>query len=140
MSIQAVTSHLSGQQGRFLLQARDQHLVVDASQTRGGPGEAWQAAELLMGALVTCSNAVITEQARLDGVALPALSIDASCEPDPDQPGHYRFIQLNYLFSDTSQTHAEKWVNQFKLVCPIYGSLSRGAPVSITVCTQSSVS
>ena len=140
MSIQSVTSHLSGQQGRFLLQARDQHLVVDSSQARGGPGQAWQAAELLLGALVTCSNAVITEQARLDNVLLLNLSIQTSCDPDPDQPGHYKFIQLDYLFSNVSQINAEKWVNQFTLVCPIYGSLSRGAPVQITVRTQFSAS
>lgn len=140
MSTQTVISHLSGLQGRFLLQARNQHLVVDASQGRGGAGEAWQAAELLLGALVTCSNAVITEQARLDGVDLPNLSITASCEPDPEQLGHYRFIQLDYLFTGVSQSHAEKWVDQFKLVCPIYGSLSRGAPVSLTVRTQPSAS
>lgn len=140
MSIQSVTSRLSGQQGRFLLQARDQHLVVDASEARGGQGQAWQAAELLLGALTTCSNAVITEQARLDDVLLTGLNIHASCDPDPDKLGHYRFIELDYLFSDVNQELAEKWVNQFKQVCPIYGSLSRGAPVHITVRTQSSAS
>lgn len=131
-----VTSQLTSAPGRFLLQARQQHLVVDSSTERGGAGEAWQAAELLLGALITCSNAVITEQARNSEQALPDLQITASCEADKDNPGHYLYIRLDYLFSGVELSTAQHWVDAFTNICPIYGSLSRGAPVQITVHTQ----
>lgn len=136
MAINTVTGRLSGQAGRYLLQTRDQHLVADASASRGGEGQAWQAAELLLGALITCSNAVIDDEARKAGVALPALEINASCEPDEQNPGHYLYIRLDYLFTGVSQQQADALVEAFRQVCPIYGSLSRGAPVSITVRAQ----
>lgn len=133
MAINTVTSQLSGQAGRYLLQTRDQHLVVDASTSRGGEGQAWQAAELLLGALLTCSDAVIDDEARKAGLVLSGLKITASCEPDEQKPGHYQYIRLNYLFSGVSQEQADTLVEAFRQVCPIYGSLSRGAPVEISV-------
>lgn len=136
MPINTATSRLSRQPGRYLLQTRDQHLVADASTGRGGHGQAWQAAELLLGALITCSNAVIEDEAGKAGIALPGLEINASCEPDEQKPGHYLYIRLDYLFSGVSQEQADTLVEAFKQVCPIYGSLSRGAPVSISVRRQ----
>lgn len=136
MAINLVTSRLSGQPGRYLLQAREQHLVVDASTGRGGPGQAWQAAELLLGALITCSNAVIEDEARKASLPLAQLEIKASCEPDEQNPGHYLYIRLEYVFTGLSQEKANHLVEAFKQVCPIYGSLSRGAPVNISVIAQ----
>lgn len=127
------TSRLSAQAGRFLLNARDQHLVVDASPGRGGQGQAWQAAELLLGALQTCSHAVIDDEARRRGWLHYGLEIHAQCEADETRSGHYRYIELKYRFSGLTQAQAEELVRVFTDVCPIYGSLSRGAPVTLRV-------
>lgn len=128
-----VDSRLSGQPGRFLLQARDQHLVVDASVGRGGLAQAWQAAELLLAALQTCSHAVIDDEARQLGLNGYSLHIEADCENDEDRPGHYRYLSLDYHFQGVSQEQAQDLVARFQAVCPIYGSLTRGAPVSVRV-------
>lgn len=136
MPIHTVNSRLSAQAGRYLLQTREQHLVADASKGRGGQGQAWQAAELLMGALLSCSNAVIEDEARKAGITLSGLHISASCESDEQNPGHYLYIRLDYVFSGVSQERAEALVAAFRQVCPIYGSLARGAPVSVSVRSQ----
>ncbi|MGO3741219.1 OsmC family protein [Kerstersia sp.] len=133
MAVIHSTSRLSAQPGRFLLNARDQHLVTDASPGRGGQGQAWQAAELLLGALQTCSHAVIDAEARQRGWAGYGLEIAAACEADEARPGHYRYIELTYRFTGLSQAQAEELVQVFVQVCPIYGSLSRGAPVTLHV-------
>lgn len=135
MPVHTTTSRLTAQPGRFLLDTREQHLVVDASTGRGGQGQAWQAAELLLGALQTCSHAVIDDEARKLGLSHYGLVIQARCEADEERPGHYRYIDLEYRFTNLSQTQAETLVQTFIDVCPIYGSLSRGAPVSLRIIT-----
>ena len=126
-------SQLSPEAGRYLLSARDQHLVVDASESRGGKGEAWQAAELLLGALQTCSHAVIGDEAAKRNLNGYGLKIEARSETDDERPGYYRAIDLVYRFSGLSTTQAEELVNAFTAVCPIYGSLARGAHVTIAI-------
>lgn len=133
MPIIHTTSQLSPVAGRFLLNARDQHLVVDASVSRGGQGQAWQAAELLLGALQTCSHAVIGDEATKRNLTHYGLTIEARSETDDDRPGYYRSIDLVYRFSGISQAQASDLVNVFTSVCPIYGSLARGAHVSIVI-------
>jgi len=129
----SVHANLTRQPGRYLLSTRDQHLVADATASRGGPGEAWTAAELLLGALLTCAQAVVESTARTTGVTLRDARIEAESEPDADKPGHYAFIRLRFELHGPTQAQAEELVAAFTSVCPIYGSLSRGAPVTVTV-------
>ncbi len=135
MPITHTTSQLSPDAGRFLLNARDQHLVVDASASRGGQGQAWQAAELLLGALQTCSHAVIDDEAAKRNWTGYGLKIEARSETDDDRPGHYRAIDLDYRFSGLSLEQATELVDVFTAVCPIYGSLARGSSVTIRIHT-----
>ncbi len=134
MPITHTTSQLSPDAGRFLLNAREQHLVVDASESRGGQGQAWQAAELLLGALQTCSHAVIGDEATKRDWTYN-LKIEARSETDDERPGHYRAIDLVYQFSGLDQSQATELVNVFTAVCPIYGSLARGSNVTIRIHT-----
>jgi len=129
----STSSTLTRQSGRYLLHSRDQHLVADATQTRGGPGEAWSAGELLLAALLTCANAVIESEALARKIALVDLQIDGSCKADAERKGHYSSIRLAITIAGPAQEQAEELVDAFTSVCPIYGSLSRGAPVSLTV-------
>lgn len=129
----SVTSALSRQNGRYLLSARDQHLVADATRSRGGPGEAWSAGELLLSALITCANAVIESVALERGIALRDARVDASCAADEERAGHYAYIRLAFHLQGPLQEEAEQLVAAFTSICPIYGTLSRGAPVTIAV-------
>jgi uncharacterized OsmC-like protein len=125
--------------GRFLLSTRNQHLVADATTARGGPGEAWTAAELLLAALLTCAHAVLAANARESGTALSGTNIFADSEPDADRPGHYAHIRLHFELHGVTQAEADALVASFTAVCPIYGSLSRGAPVSVEVIAMPTV-
>ncbi|NLZ10967.1 MAG: OsmC family protein [Alcaligenaceae bacterium] len=135
MPVTYTISQLSPDAGRYLLNARDQHLVVDASESRGGQGQAWQAAELLLGALQTCSHAVIGDEAAKRNWVGYGLKIEARSETDDDRPGHYRVIELDYRFTGLNEHQAQELVDTFTAVCPIYGSLARGSNVTIRIHT-----
>ncbi|RBL86430.1 hypothetical protein DDE05_10440 [Streptomyces cavourensis] len=76
-----VSSTTIGQAGRYLLSARDQHLVADATASRGGPGQAWLAGELLLAALATCAHAVIESHAKEQGWPLAGVTVTAPRKP-----------------------------------------------------------
>lgn len=125
------SSSLTRRSGRYLLTTRDQHLVTDAMKSRGGPGEAWSAGELLAGALVSCCNALIEFAANEKDIVLDDLRIQASCEPDENKLGHYAYVKLDIAIDGPTHEQAEELVAVFTAVCPIYGSLDRGAPVTV---------
>ncbi|MFA7394177.1 MAG: OsmC family protein [Pigmentiphaga sp.] len=125
------SSSLTRLPGRYLLTTRDQHLVTDSMKSRGGPGEAWSAGELLAGALVSCCNALVESAATEKNIALDNLRIQASCEPDENKMGHYAYVRLEIFIDGPTPAQAEELVTVFTTVCPIYGSLTRGAPVTV---------
>lgn len=125
------SSALTRLPGRYLLTTRDQHLVTDSMKSRGGPGEAWSAGELLAGALVSCCNAIVESAANEKSMALDDLRIQASAEPDESKPGHYSYVRLEIHIDGPAQAQAEELVTVFTTICPIYGSLKRGAPVTV---------
>lgn len=125
------SSILTRVSGRYVLTTRDQHLVTDSMKSRGGPGEAWSAGELLVAALVSCCNALIESAANERGLSLNDLRIKGSCEPDEGKPGHYAYVLLEIHIAGPTHEQAHELVTVFTTVCPIYGSLNRGAPVTV---------
>ena len=61
--------------GRVLLDARDQHLVVDGPVANGCPGEALTPAEIFLGGVATCAVELVQVIARDTNIALS--SVDA---------------------------------------------------------------
>ena len=62
--------------GRVLLDARDQHLVVDGPVANGCPGEALTPAEIFLGGVATCAVELVQVIARDKGVALTSVEAD----------------------------------------------------------------
>ena len=117
----------------WLLRARQHQLVAGPTAARGGDDSTWKAAELLLGALASCATAIITDSAAQRGIALPSLHIEARSERDPDDATRYLFIQVMVRMTGPDQAQAESLVQTFQQQCPIYGTLSRGAPVSFDI-------
>lgn len=132
----SITSTTIGQNGRYLLSARDQHLVADATASRGGPGEAWLAGELLLAALATCAHAVIESSAREQGLTLSRVVVTGDSEADEAQPGHYGHVHLAFTLTGVDDAQANALVGEYLRICPIYGSVSRGAPVTVQIVAQ----
>ncbi|MDR2127862.1 MAG: OsmC family protein [Burkholderiaceae bacterium] len=122
------------QTGRFIASAREQHLVADATTQRGGPGEGWAAAELLLAALGTCAAAVVQAQARESGgIETLPLRIHIHSEPDPGDSRRYAFISLEFLVPAAHVRQARKWIRTFQQTCPIYNTLAQGTHLRVRI-------
>src|SRR3954471_8028770 len=62
--------------GRVLLDARDQHVVVDGPAANGCPGEAMTPAELFLGGGASCAVELVQVLARQQGVALAGVAAE----------------------------------------------------------------
>lgn len=124
----------TGIPGRFILSAEGRHIVVDASAAAGGVAEAFVAQELLVGALATCAQAVISLKAAEMGLELRSVVVDAASSRDADvRPPVYDGFTMDFEISGASQADAETLVTFFKENCPIYHTLSSAAPTKVTV-------
>lgn len=129
----AVQTSSIGQPGLWITHARHNFLVAGASAEKGGTGEAWLAAELLLSALTSCATSIVSSAAAQRGIALTHTQIRASSERDTADPGRYASVTLDFLLSGPSLEQAHELVAQFQRECPIYGTISRGAPLTTTV-------
>ena len=119
----------TGIPGRFIMSARGAQIVADASAASGGPGEAFVAQELYLASIATCALAVIDMQARAQQLE-PGVHVGAESDVDGTR---YRSVTLAFRFTGVAQDQAEALVAAFTAVCPIYNTLARTTPVTITV-------
>jgi uncharacterized OsmC-like protein len=132
----AVSATTTDTVGRFVLTARQVHVVTDASVARGGPAEALQAAELLLGSLATCGLALITDAARKRESALTGATARASYTVDPQDRTRFSILRLHFSLAGVARGEAEVLVQAFTDGCPIYNTIVRTTPAEITVETD----
>lgn len=125
----------AGQPGTWLLKSRHNYLVSSATPERGGTGEPWVAGELLVAALASCAASIVAHAAARDGVALHHLDVAAASARDENEAGRYASITLDFDLRGPTREEAERLVEEFQAACPIYGTLSRGAPLHVSIRT-----
>jgi uncharacterized OsmC-like protein len=114
-----VRSTSTGEFGRVLLNARDQHLVVDGPAHNGCPGEAITPAELFLGGVAACGVELVSAIARDDGVAVSSLeaevagTIDRSHDVRSDVTV-FQSVALKFVFRDVGYEDAARLVETFK--------------------------
>lgn len=133
------TCRLSNEPGRALVTARGQHFVTDSPPPLGGPNESANPVELLLGALAGCAVFVCERTAHEMGIALKAVSVTAAGDFDPrgvcGEPVDPRFqaIRVRLALEGPDAAQREALVKAFKTRCPVFTTLSRAAPVEITL-------
>jgi len=135
----SASSRLSNEPGRALLTIRGQHVVTDSPPTLGGPNEAVNPVEMLLSALASCATFVCERAAKEMGIPLSSVNVTAAGDFDPrgvcGEPFDPRFqtfrIRIALEGPDTAQRDA--LLAAFKARCPVYTTLSRAAPVEVTV-------
>jgi uncharacterized OsmC-like protein len=105
--------------GRVLLNARDQHLVVDGPAQNACPGEALTPAELFLGGVASCAVELVQVLARDEGIALDA--VDARIEGTIDRAHDVRqdvtvfsSIRLGFTLHGVGNGDAARLVDAFK--------------------------
>jgi uncharacterized OsmC-like protein len=113
--------------------------VTDSPPTLGGPNEAVNPVEMLLSALASCATFVCERAAKEMGIPLSSVNVTAAGDFDPrgvcGEPFDPRFqtfrIRIALEGPDTAQRDA--LLAAFKARCPVYTTLSRAAPVEVTV-------
>ncbi len=123
-----VVARATDQPGRFIVSARNVHVVGDATPNRGGTGEAFVAAEFMLGALANCGLAIVCDEARKRGLAPTATSVETTYTVDPDDRTRFRRLGMHFRFAGISQPDADALVRAFTDACPIYNTIARTTP------------
>jgi len=130
-----VTTRDTNVPGIWVSQARSQLLLSGATPNNGGTDATWYAGELLLAALNTCATSLLHAAADERGWTLESVRINAESERDADAPDRYARLHLHFELGGVDDSQAGELVNNFKSQCPIYGTVTRGAPVTISIAT-----
>lgn len=132
-------SRLANQPGRALVTIRGQHFVTDSPPALGGPNECANPVELLLAALAACGTFVCERAAQELSIPLKSIDVTASGDFDPrgvcGEPHDPRFqaLRVRLVLEGPAPAQRDQLVNAFKTRCPVYTTLSRAAPIEITL-------
>lgn len=135
----SASCRLSGEPGRALLAIRGQHLVTDSPPALGGPNEAINPVEMLLSSLAGCAVFVCERAAQEMGISLESVSVTAAGDFDPrgvcGEPFDPRFQAIRVRLTLKGPDAAQRMIlrQAFTTRCPVYTTLSRAAPVEVTV-------
>jgi len=88
--------------GRVLVNAREQHVVVDGPVQNGCPGEAITPGEAFLGGVAACGVELVQVIARQQGVALGSVGVEIEGVIDranPVRPDHTVFNSVSLRFT-----------------------------------------
>lgn len=135
----SASCRLSNEPGRALLTIRGQHVVTDSPPTLGGPNESANPVEMLLSALAGCATFVCERAAQEMGISLKAVSVTVAGDFDPrgvcGEPFDPRFqsFKVRLALDGPDAAQREMLLRAFKTRCPVYTTLSRAAPVDVSV-------
>lgn len=140
MATTGARSGLSRQDGRAVLTARGLHAVVDSPPPLGGPNEAMNPVDLLLGALATCGTFVCETAARELGLPLEDATVEVEADFDPRgvkgeegvSPAMQVFRVTLRLTGVDDEAGAEL-AGHFRRRCPVFTTLEQAAPIELDV-------
>jgi uncharacterized OsmC-like protein len=105
--------------GRVLVNARDQHLVVDGPAANGCPGEAITPAELFLSGVASCGVELIQVLAKQQQVPLRSVGVAIEAQQDPSAPVRpdvnlFNAVRINIELGGVSQAQGQDLVERFK--------------------------
>lgn len=133
----SASSRLSNEPGRALLTVRAQHFVADSPGPLGGPNEAANPVELLLGALASCGTFIVERVAKEAGITLRSVVVTAAGDFDPrgvcGEPVDPRFqaIRVRIALDGPDAAQRETLLQAFRTRCPVYTTLSRAVPIEL---------
>jgi uncharacterized OsmC-like protein len=105
--------------GRVVVDARDQHLVVDGPVQNGCPGEAITPAELFLAGVASCGVELVQVIARERNVRLRSVAASIRGAIDRDHPARtdlavFNTVQLHFDLRGVDDEGASALVQAFK--------------------------
>jgi uncharacterized OsmC-like protein len=105
--------------GRVLVNARDQHLVVDGPAANGCPGEAITPAELFLSGVAACGVELIQVLAKQQQVPLRSVRAAIEATQDPSAPVRpdvnlFNTVRISLELGGVTQEQGKDLVERFK--------------------------
>jgi uncharacterized OsmC-like protein len=105
--------------GRVLVNARDQHLVVDGPAANGCPGEAITPAELFLSGVASCGVELIQVLAKQQQVPLRSVRVAIEATQDPSAPVRqdvnlFNTVRISIELGGVSDEQGRDLVERFK--------------------------
>ncbi len=125
------------QDGRAIVLARGNRILVDSVPPLGGPNEEMNPFDLLLGALGTCGAFVYETAAQEMDIPLHSLivGVEADFAPAGVKDGsvnpRVRAFRAAATADGPSMEEMEMLADQWRLRCPIYTTLELAAPIEI---------
>lgn len=142
MATMAAQSGLSRADGRAVMSARGLHTVVDSPPPLGGPNEAMNPVDLLLGALATCGTFVCETAARELGLPLEDAVVEVEGDFDPrgvkGEEGvspAMQVFRVTLRLSGVTADDAQQLADHFRRRCPVFTTMEKAAPIELDVVT-----
>ena len=112
-------AHSTDTFGRVLVNARDQHLVVDGPVQNGCPGEAIGPGELFLSGVASCGVELIQVLAKQQNVPLRSVSATIEGMQDRNAPVRsdvslFNSVRINLELAGVSEEQGKDLVDRFK--------------------------
>lgn len=120
--------------------ARGLHTVVDSPPPLGGPNEAVNPVDLLLGALATCGTFVCETAARERSLDLVDAVVEVEADFDPRgvqgvegvSPAMQAF-RVTLRLTGVSEEDGSVLADAFRQRCPVFTTLEKAAPIELDV-------
>lgn len=135
----SASAQLSNQPGRALLATRGNHTAVDSTPPLGGPNEALNPLDLLLGALATCGAFLFETTARNEGIALDDVRVEVEGDfdgrgiKDRDIDPRIQAFRVVVHADGPDDEQKAALAEAFRRDCPIYTTLAKAAPIDLDV-------
>ena len=117
--------------GRYVVDIRNNHLIVDAGPNRGGTAEAPTPGEYFLAGIASCAVVVMNGEAKRLDLRIDAIEADAEIVRDEADQHGIAAINLSVVTHGASRADAEKLLQIYLDECPVYAAVSRGTPVNV---------
>ena len=130
---------LSNEAGRALLSVRGHHMVTDSPPVLGGLNESANPVELMLSALAACAVFVCERAAQEWGFALTSINGTATVHSHPrgvcgyTEVTEFQAFRVRLVLEGIDAAQAQALIEAFKTRCPVYCTLSRSAPIEISI-------
>ncbi len=135
-----VTVELSNSPGRAIVNARGNHFVVDSPPPLGGPNEAINPLDVILGAFGTCGIFIFETVSQELDIPLDSVFVTVEADFDPRGVGGMQDVnprlqafRVTIDVEGPSPEQGEMLAAAFTQRCPIYTTLIRAADIELTV-------
>ncbi|MFZ1754254.1 MAG: YdhR family protein [Caldilineaceae bacterium] len=126
------------QDGRAIVSARGNRILVDSVPPLGGPNEEINPMDMFLGALGTCGAFVYEAAAQEMGIPLNSLSVGVEADfapagmTDGSVNPRVQAFRAAVTADGPSMEEMEALADEWRARCPIYTTLELAAPIKIT--------